>query len=86
MTGRIIRRILFAVTIVAAFSAGVSILFSQARQGQPTPRSVPRLSGREAGLLGILVESSTTRRSRYGYRLHEIEDGAVRARRGSLVL
>ena len=43
MTGHVIRRILFAVTIVAAFSAGVSILFSQARQGQPPPRSVPRL-------------------------------------------
>jgi len=43
MRGHVMRRILFAVTIVAAFSAGVSILFSQARQGQPPPRSVPRL-------------------------------------------
>jgi hypothetical protein len=43
MTGHVMRRILFAVTIVAAFSTGISMLFSQARQGQPPPRSVPRL-------------------------------------------
>src|SRR5262245_42106846 len=43
MMGRVASRILFAATVVAVLTAGVSILFSQARQGQPSPRSIPRL-------------------------------------------